>query len=278
MKKLLLASAMALSFVTVSPSQSWADLLISPLRIVMEGRDRSTHVTLLNTGNAKNTYRLEWVQLEQAEYLGGYQETLEKTKDDTHLKDFTVFTPRQITLLPDEKQVVRLGVRRPADLPDGEYKSHLKFGIVASEVVNKGPAKELTDDEISVAARVLSSYSIPAVYRVGEYDCTVSIGEITISAHENSGNMVVTVPVIHEGIHGAIGQTEVYHTPNGGDEVLLKAIGNTNLFPEATQRNVKIATDVKGVSPGTFKIVFKKAEGDLSDHVILAEREFAVGN
>lgn len=278
MKRLLLVSAMALSSMLVAPSQSLADLLISPLQVVMEGRDRSTKITLVNTGNAKNTYRLEWVQLEQAEFLGGYQSELEKTADDTHLQDFAVFTPRQITLLPREKQTVRLAVRRPADLPDGEYKTHVKFGIINSEVVSAPSEVALGEDEFSARARVLSSYTIPAVYRVGEYDCTVTIGTPEIYPHENSGNVVVKVPILHEGIHGAIGLTEVYHKPNGGKEVLLKAIGNTNIFPESSQRNVKVATDVRGLAPGVLRIVYKKAEGELADYVVLAEREFPIGN
>ena len=56
--------ALLLTFVFIAPlffvGQAQADLFISPLRVVFEGRDRSALVTLVNRSNEANTYRIGW--------------------------------------------------------------------------------------------------------------------------------------------------------------------------------------------------------------------------
>lgn len=277
MKRVFLMGALSLLCVFGLPSNAAADLLISPLQVVMEGRDRSTEIVLVNTGSSKNTYRLEWLQLEQATLSGGYQEEKE-TAAQTHLQDIAVFTPRQIVLLPREKQTIRIAVRRPADLADGEYKTHLTFKLVSSEEILSPDAAVLADDEFSAAAKVLSSYSIPIIYRVGAYDCQVKLGNPKFSTHESTGNVVITIPMQREGIHGVVGSAEMYFKPQGGEEALVSEVGNINFFPEITEREVKFYPYVTGMPPGEMRIVYKKAEGRKNEHSVMDERVFPIRN
>ena len=138
-----------------------AGLLITPLQVTMEDRSRVTEITLVNSSKDTNTYRLSWSQLEQVENVGGYIKIEEENrKGRRDLQDFAVFTPRQITLRPNERQTIRVAVRRPNDLEDGEYKSHIKFSIVPSLTVKQDLDKDVSDDEIGIGAKVYASYSI----------------------------------------------------------------------------------------------------------------------
>ena len=160
-----------------------AQLLITPLQVVMEGRDRTATIVLVNNSNQTNTYRLQWEQFVQVNKLGGYAPIEEAAKYNVvlpegyrNLMDFAVFTPRQITLSPNEKQTVRVAVRRPADLADGEYKSHLKFKVMPAitppEFVED---PTLGENEARFGAKVNASFSIPVIYRVGDYDINVEL-------------------------------------------------------------------------------------------------------
>ena len=276
MKRTVFSLIFACLLVVVS-STAYASLLITPLRVVMEGRERSINIVLVNTGKHEATYRMEWEQLIQAQDKGGY--LLDDDTESTHLQDFAVFTPRQITLKPQQKQTVRVAVRRPADLPVGEYKSHLKFRIIDD---GKGQVEFSSDDpkqnEVRVGARVLASYSIPIVYRVGEQDVDVSISNPSFSINPKSGKLMMELPVERSGTHGILGEIEVYHTPNGGTEELISTLGNSGLYPEITRRLFKIVTNVNGLAPGNMRIVFYKDEGEASERVVIKERIIPISN
>lgn len=261
----------------VFSTASYAGLLITPLQVVIEGRERSANIVLVNTGAREVTYRMGWEQLIQVQDKGGY--ILDDDEEATHLQDFAVFTPRQITLQPKEKQTIRVAIRRPAELPDGEYKSHLKFRIIddGESTVSFGAA-EPQGSEVRLGARVLASYSIPIVYRVGVQDVNISIFDPSFSINPRSGKMLIELPVGRSGLHGVIGVVEAYHTPNGGSEMLISTLGNSSLYPEVTRRQLKMATSLNGLSPGNLRIVFKTAEGDTSEQVVIAERIIPISN
>ena len=263
-------------FLVCLPAAAHATLLITPLKVVMEGRDRTANIVVVNTGQYEATYRMEWEQLIQVQDKGGY--ILDTNEESTHLKDFAVFTPRQITLQPQEKQTVRVAIRRPGELPVGEYKSHLKFRVVDDGKVGTPNLDNPNTNEVSVGARVLASYSLPIVYRVGEQDVQVSIMNPEFAINPASGNMLIKLPVQRSGVHGVLGLIEVYHRPNGGEETLVSTLGNSSLFSEITQRIFTIVTNLTGLSPGTMRIVFKKDEKMKADQVVIAERSIAITN
>ncbi len=255
---------------------SFANLIITPLQVVIEGRNRTAQVVLVNNSNSISTYRLEWQQLNQVQGKGGYVE-LKGDDGKLYLKDFAVFSPRQITLGPGEKQTIRVAVRRPAELPDGEYRSHLNFRIIDKQ----DPLEEITglnEGEKVIKARVLASYSIPAIYRKGEYDVNIKIGQPSFSVNPANGTMNVNLPVERSGVHGVVGSIEIYHAPNGGQETLIAGLANANMFTDITKRDFVIPARVSGLSPGNLRVVFSKAEGQSETHYVLAENSFPISN
>src|SRR5690606_18933622 len=95
-----------------------------------------------------------------------------------------VYSPRQFTLAPGSTQVVRIAVRKPADLPPGEYRSHLSFdrlpdsdaGATNIENVNK----PTSPNEIGVQVTALLGVSIPVIVRHGETSAEVSVSNIQL--------------------------------------------------------------------------------------------------
>ena len=277
--KTYLLGASLLLFSMISASSAYANLLITPLQVVFKARERTTEIVLVNTSRDTNTYRLVWEQLDQVDVAGGYvpaEDSVRKERQD--LEDFAVFTPRQITLKPGDKQTIRIAVRRPKDLEDGEYKSHLKFSIVPDLTIKEDLEQDVSEDEIGLAAKVYASYSIPVVYRVGDVDLDIKIGTPKFSRSPKTSQILLDFPVERSGKHGVIGMIKVYHTPNGGKESEIGALGNANLFSEINSRDFTIITNQTALSPGKLRIVFQRAEGAISDYTVLAEKTFPVGN
>lgn len=258
-------------------ASSYAALLISPLQVVIEGRERSANIVLVNTSSHEVTYRMMWEQLIQVQDKGGY--IIDEDTESTHLQDIAIYTPRQITLKPREKQTIRVAIRRPADLAVGEYKSHLKFRIIddGKSQVEFGSASP-GQNEVRIGARVLASYSVPVIYRVGEQDVSVNILDPSFSINPRSGKMMIELPVERSGTHGILGVIQVYHKPNGGSEELISTLGNSSLYPEITRRKFTLVTNLNGLAPGQMRIVFKKDEGDSAEQEVIAERVIPISN
>ncbi len=254
---------------------SYADILLSPLKVVIEGRDRSGQVVLINSGDKTNTYNIAWEQYDQNPETGGY-DFIDKAKTPGRidLQDFAVFTPRKVTLEPGERQIIRVGIRRPADLADGEYKSHIKFTALPDETVEYQTMQEGN----TAAAKVITSFSIPAVYRVGEYDSQVTIGDPSFGVQPTTGLLQLMVPLTHTGKHGVLGEFEIYYQSKGEEEKYLMSFQNVNIFPETSRKDVAIPLDSYGFDPGTLRIVYFKAEGDKNDYVKIAEKSIPVVN
>ncbi len=267
-----------LLFVFAIPTAAQANLLVTPLQIVFKDREKNTEITLVNTSKDTNTYKIMWEQLEQVEGAGGYiPVTDEARKTRTDLEDFAVFTPRQITLKPNEKQIVRIAIRKPKDLPDGEYKSHIRFAIVPNLNLTPDTDKKPSKDEIGIGAKVLTSYSVPVVYRSGVYDTKVEIGAPTLSKSPKTSDILINTNVKRSGLSGVIGLITVYYKPNDGKEIQLGSLGNASIYSEITSRDFTIPTGIKSISPGQLRITFTKAEGSEKDFVIMDEKIFPIG-
>jgi len=257
---------------------AYANLLITPLHAVIEDRERSAQITLINSGNEARVYHLEWSQLRQNLEYGRYESSPARQEGEIYLQDFAVFSPRRIRLGPNEKQTVRIGIRRPSDLPDGEYKSHLKFRAVieGSDVFLNRPEQE--EGDLNVQAYVLTSYQIPIIYRVGEGSLDVSIESPLFSTNSKTGNLEITIPLRWSATQGAIGTLEVYHQPTGREKEQIGILGNINVFPEGRQRDVILNLEKTGLEPGELSVVYKRTEEDKEGQEILAQGVFPVRN
>ena len=123
---------MATGLYVFYPKVGQASLTISPLRVVFEGRQRSAEVMLLNLSQEENTYRVGWIYNKMDED-GQYERVDQTLTPGYDVADFVLFSPRQVTIPPSGRQKVRLSLRRPPDLPDGEYRAHMIFQKLPKE-------------------------------------------------------------------------------------------------------------------------------------------------
>ena len=138
--------------------------MIMPNRIILEGRERSGEVLLKNAGLLPASYRV--VVKEMAMDHNGELSERPKLPGERTLADFLFFSPRQVDLAPGETQTVRLQLRKPENLADGEYRSHLLFQAMPPPV----PAEPLGDNperKLSLSVTMVMGISIPVFARHG---------------------------------------------------------------------------------------------------------------
>jgi len=148
--------------------------------VVLEGRTRTAQISLINRGAKQATYRIAFIQMRMTEE--GQLEEIEAAESGKLADGFVRYSPRQVTLEPELAQTVRLLVRKPADLPAGEYRSHLLLYAIPSAGQADVETMELKDKEIEIRLTPIYRVSIPVIVREGELAASVALTDLTYAA------------------------------------------------------------------------------------------------
>ncbi len=252
----LITQCLTTVFLLLISWQASANLLINPTRVSLAHGERSTEITLINTSQVTNTYRMEWVE-KQAKQGGGYDDlTDEQAARFPTSSQMIRFSPRQVTLAPNERQTVRIAVRRPSDLAEGEYRSHLMFRALPPPKTPDSPALA---EGASTAINIVLSFAIPVVIRQGQPDYALDLSSAGIRFDPANQQGEVSVNLTRSGKHSTVGDLEAYWTPKGGSERLIAKIGEYSLWPELKHNTAKLGWVGAEFVPadGQLRVVYK---------------------
>ncbi len=259
----------------LTATEAGADLTITPWRVVFGPRDRSAIVQLLNTTDHTNTYRFGWVMM-KALPVGGYDEepiTKESDKDPHSVAKMVMFSPRQVTIEPHSEQVIRLSLRRPADLPPGEYRAHMTMIRLATQDTQTQDPNAKT---ISMALKVNLGFSIPVIVRQGE-DRELKVALLNPQLKVQDGHTVLNLQLGRvAGKFSSYGTISVFWTPPTGKEQKIGELTNVALYPETRTRDIQVQITAKDrIVGGKIRVVYDgKYE---SEGTKWAENTFPVG-
>lgn len=235
-----------------------ANLIIHPIRVQFSPGMRSTEVTLLNDSQKTNTYRLEW-QERKAIAGGGYSEVSEAEMKNLPIASSMLrFTPRQVTLKPGERQTIKLSLRRPARLADGEYRSHLLFKALPPPSSLAQPDEQTAG--LTMRLNLVTSFAIPVVVQQGNVNPQVSMSnaQIRYNAAEPAKSTVL-VDINNVGNFSSYGDIEAYWTPQGGKEVLIAKNASFSVWPELNKTSVEllwVGTNF-ALTSGKLRVLYK---------------------
>lgn len=156
------------------PAAAQGDLLVAPTRLVIAGGG-SAEVVLSNIGSQPATYRIA-LELRRMDEDGDINDVAEADANPGEQAGLGMvrYAPRRITLLPGQPQSVRISVRPPEGLPDGEYRVHMSFRAIPPAV----PAEEAADPAASgVSIRLVPVYgiTIPVIVRKGRLEASATL-------------------------------------------------------------------------------------------------------
>ncbi len=248
------------------PSYAYADLTITPTRVIFEDGDRFSEVTLVNSTDRTNTYEIKWQYFRMVEGGGAAYESVDASVTEFDLAQYMVYTPRRVTLAPGSKQKIRLALRRPAEVPPGEYRAHLTFSKVPDEGSDGNQ-----EGRMSAVVKVNVGFSIPVIFQAGKADVQASIADVSFERNPGSGRLEAFIKVDRSGgPYGVLGHLYVYNAK--GD--VLGEVSNANIFPEVDSRTFRVPFVNEDLSGGSITIAIKHVERDREFTYV--ERSFPV--
>lgn len=238
----VVASAFALSAL---PARAAGDLLVAPTRIVLDGQ-RGTEVILNNIGSETATYRIS-LELRRMTAEGRLTDVSpeEVSEMEQAAKKMVRYAPRRVTLPPNQPQAIRLGVRAPKDLPDGEYRVHLLFRAVPK--VASVTAQAQPTEGFSIALTPIYGVTIPVIIRQGKLNATAAIANARLEQLDNG--QAFAFDLSRTGDRSTYGEIRVLK--QGQDKPVLMVRGIA-VYPEIASRKVslpippEVAAQLKG--------------------------------
>lgn len=239
-------------------SQGPGDLMVIPVRVILEGRQRAAEVMLKNQGKEPATYRVFVKEMTMTPL--GQLEDREKAPGETTAADLIRYSPHQVELAPGEAQTVRIKLRKPDGLKDGEYRSHMVFHALPPAAA---PQPVGTQDK-ALAIRITPVYgiSIPVIVRHGETSASAALSGLRLWYPEAAGSPpVLGMKLERKGNRSLVGDFVV--TLESGSTLkkgtVLTQINGVSVYPNLDFREVNLGLFVeKGASlqGARLKVVF----------------------
>lgn len=231
------AALFGVAFALVLPSQTIAagDLLVAPTRIVLDG-PRGAEVVLNNIGAETATYRIS-LELKRMREDGSLEdiELDSASPAERATLDMLFYSPRRVTLPPNQPQTIRIGVRAPEGLPDGEYRAHLLFRAVRDPVPAVVDPAAPPASGVSISLTPIYGVTIPIIVRQGSLTATAAIANPRI---ESTGDEhALRFDLSKQGNRSVYGEVIVERP--GAAEPLLQARGIA-IYAERDSRVVTI--------------------------------------
>ncbi len=264
-----LLSRLLLSFLlccfSVEAHASRVDIL--PRKILIEDRARSGDITLLNMGDKPIIVRMELLSYKQNS--DGTYETLEGPLNPLFVPESVVrFSPKQFTLPSGGRQKVRLSIQKPANLPAGEYRFHVKASSFDEEEFSVRRPTVGQGSAIGIKTNV--AVVIPVVVRHGELTSGAKISNVSFVPPSQTPNNkpALKMDLTRTGTAGVMG-TLIAYADAGGTPKEIGRISNLNVFSEVETRAVTLS--LNEVPTGRIRIQYINDFGDkgLIDELVL---------
>ncbi|MCK5385080.1 MAG: hypothetical protein KAJ29_05835 [Alphaproteobacteria bacterium] len=262
-KRFFIFVSLAFTFGAFISSHACAQSVsLDPKRIVFDGRDRSAEIYLMNSSDKEVTYRIFFQEMEMSE-----NGSIKKIEEDQVPEGFPAaskmirYSPRQVDIPAHSSQIVMFMARKPKDLADGEYRSHVVFQAVPDDAGQSLDDMVLKGGEVGVKIIPIFGISIPVIIRHGELSATVGISDLKLGKKDDK--QVLSMTLKRDGNRSIYGHMEALYTPaDGGKEISIGRIKGISVYDGVSKRDVTLTLNPpEGVAlrkGGTIKLKFEE--------------------
>jgi P pilus assembly chaperone PapD len=244
--------ALVPALLTPPLSAATGDLLVAPTRIVLDGA-RGTEVILDNIGAEPATYRIS-LELRRMQADGTLEDVKADAANAIEAKSLAIisYAPRRIVLTPNQPQAIRIGVRAPGGLPDGEYRAHMLFRAIPESKAATATAADATG--LSIALTPIYGVTIPIIIRQGSLKATAGMSNAKLIQTPNG--TALSLQLTRTGTRSTFGRIRVFK-PGQGKPVF--EAGGIAIYPEVDHRAVEIGLPPAAVAalagPATIQYI-----------------------
>ena len=244
-------------------------VLIAPTRVVFEGRTRSITIKLINPNTTPQTYKISLISIRTDEY-GTRTEVQSPDESELFAQEMIQFSPRRATIPPQGWQTVRLMVRKPKDLPEGEYRTQLKVTPVPGA---KTLDPQGDKDNIAINIDIVFHVSIPIIVRHGQVDVALTPQEPRLITKNQQ--YFLETKIERSGLTSVFADVKAFFTPldGPGQKIQLGEVKGISIYSQNNDQIVYIPVkDRDALTRGKIEIEITNREK--KDNPLLVSKSF----
>lgn len=178
---LCILAIITLATETISLSaQTPPEITVEPRRVVFEGIVKDREIHLRSSAPDTLVYELVVVNYRMTE-MGEFVETTSPAAGQLFADRMIQVTPKELTIFPRGEATIKVLYNRPADLADGEYRSHLGLRFIrrAATTTSAGSVSASSNqgrgNVIDIGKPMLDGEKIPPTPMSLDYDISIPI-------------------------------------------------------------------------------------------------------
>lgn len=205
-------------------------------RVIFEGSKRAENIVIINKSNSEEIYRIGWrpmVMKETGNLVLDEQAAATVNESPYAIENMVRYAPRRIVVPANTSQQLRLLLRTPPNLPDGEYRSHLFINTekLADEKSSSGKGN-------SVTLTAKPGVTIPVFVRKGSLSYEISFARL--SAIDSGSHIDVAYALNRDGNKSVYGRMEIICNHKSSNSYILRSIKNLAIYTDINQRHQTI--------------------------------------
>lgn len=164
-----------------------ADLRVFPTRIVLTDTKRVSNISLRHIGTQPARYKISLVFYRMKP--DGSMELVPNAEKTTRPEEHSAvklirFSPRSVSLTPNNEQVVRILYSGPGNLANGEYRAHIYFEPLDEPEGDKITAND-PSKKVSMHLQAKVAIAVPVIYKKGKTDFSANLSQLKVNKTPN---------------------------------------------------------------------------------------------
>jgi hypothetical protein len=162
-----------------------------------------------------------------------------------------------VTLAPGQTQTIRISARKPAELAEGEYRSHLQFDRIATNDVEEQEdlPSSAAAGQVAVALQTLVGASIPVIVRHGKTDSSVTLESLRLRGSEEPARTTLQFVLRRQGNQSVYGDLIAWLQRPGRPAVEVGRMNGVAVYVPNTSRQVTLGTTLAADLPASSGVV-----------------------
>lgn len=211
--------------------------MLDPLRIELFDNQRSARATIYNQSPTEPTGYTISTQPRRMKEDGTLYKPTQLSKREVLAKSMFRFSPRSSEITPFGKQVIRIAVRKPPNLPYGEYFTYMSVQPVDATEKKRKKTTESMDEQpetAEIALKMRVGVSIPLIIRHGKILVKTTVQDVKKATTPN-GKPAYLVKLNREGNCSSYVGVSIYGMLNGKDTLIAEVPRVVTYIPLSTR-------------------------------------------
>jgi P pilus assembly chaperone PapD len=244
-------------FALATPAKAGVgDLLVAPTRIILDGR-KGAEIILNNIGDEPATYRVS-VEFRRMTEAGELLDVTTPSNAEKMAQDMLIYSPRKVTLAPNEPQSIRIAARPAQGIPDGEYRVHMLFRAIppATPVAQADGEKP---QGVQFKLTPVYGVTIPVIVRLGNLQATAGIADVKLE--KKGPETAIGLDLTRTGARSTYGEVRVLKAGVKDPIAIQKGVA---VYTEVGKRHVSVpvADAARALASGPVTVEYLETYDD----------------